>query len=151
MPATGGVSSVGMPLASNAESTLAPQPAAVDDAQSCVWYNGEAMGDMPSDDWWARAPFDGHSACTFEGLGSGGGECPDVGDVNLSGLGPWTTSTTAVDEYGAQAQQEFLSDYANGAAQTRYDSQTREYVKHNGGHGKFNCQSWSVLDDLVLK
>ena len=115
---------------------LVPQPAGVDEAQSCARHNGEGMADTPSDDWMARAAFDGHSACTLEGPSSGGG-FPDVGFVDLSGLGPWTTSATAADGYGAQAQQEFLPGYADGAVQSPYDSRTREYVEHNGGRGTF--------------
>ena len=116
---------------------LAPQPAGVDEAQPCARHNGEGMADTPSDDWLARAAFDGHSACTLERPSSGGGGSPDVRFVDLSGLGPWTTSATAVDEYGEQAQQGFLPGYANRAAQSPYDSQTRDYVEHNGGRGTF--------------
>ena len=120
---------------------LAPQPAGVDSikyskAHSCAQYNGEGVTDTPSDDWWARAGFDGHSACTLEGPGNGGG-FPDVGLVDLSGLGPCTTSARAVGQYGAQAQQGILPGYDNGAAQSPYDSQTREYVEHNGERGTF--------------
>ena len=110
--------------------------AGVDKAHSCAQYNGEGVTDMPSDDWWARAAFDGHSACTLEGPGSGGG-LPDVGLFDLSGLGPCTTSARVVDEYGAQAQQGILPGYDNATAQSPYDTQTREYVEHNGGRGTF--------------
>ena len=116
---------------------LASQPAGLDEAQPCARYNGEGMDDTPSNGWLAKAAFDGHSACTLEGPSSGGGGSPDVGFVDLSGLGPWTMSATAVDEYGAQARQGFLPGYGNGAAQSPYDSQTREYVGHNGGRGTF--------------
>lgn len=126
----------------------APQLAGVDDVQS--YTHEEGMAGMRSDDWWFRASPDGDGACTLEiseRPGSGGGEFAGVEFVNGSGLSPWTMSTTAVGEYGAQAQQESLPGYTNGAqpVQSPYDHQTHEYVQQNGEGGKFKfCHSRSL-------
>jgi hypothetical protein len=100
------------------------------------------MAEISNDDWWTRAPFDGHGAFALEfseGPGSrGAGALTDVGRVNENGLSPWTTSSAVVGEYGAQGQQEFLP-YTDGArsAQPPYDPRIREYVELNGG-GEFS-------------
>lgn len=126
---------------------LAPQPAGAADAESWVPNSDQGIAGMQRNDWWSKLPFDGPSA--FFGLeiseGSSGGGAGAfmneryVGCVDESGLNPWTTSTTAAGEYGAQAQPEFPLGYIHGVQSTQspFETQTHEYIEQNGGGGEF--------------
>lgn len=127
---------------------LAPQPAGATNAESWVSNNDHGIADIQRNDWWSGVAFDGPGA--FFGLeisegssGGGAGAFMDeryVGCVDESGLNPWTTSTAAAGEYGAQAQQEFPLGYTHGAQSTQspFETQTHEYIEQNGGAGEFD-------------
>ena len=132
-------------------SILGPKPAGAADAEPWVSNNDHGRAGMQRNDWWSRGPFDGLGAFGLEiSEGSGGGVAEAfmsercVGCVDEGGLSPWTTSTAAVGEYGAQAQQEFLPGYTHGtqSRHSPYEPRIHEYVEQNGGGGEFeSCHS----------
>lgn len=123
---------------------LAPQPTGAADAECWVLNNDQGIVGMQRNDLWFGVPFDVPGAFGLEisgGSSSGGsGVYMDggyVGRMDESGLSPWTPSTEAAGEYGAQAP--FLPGYTHGTQSDHftYGPQASAHIELNGGGGEF--------------